>query len=84
MVLAGHYLPTLAKYILDKKKDSTDEATKLNLKGFMVGNPYTVRPFPLCPPLPSRLFFLPAHASRTPPYVWRLHSRPLRKPSHAD
>jgi carboxypeptidase C (cathepsin A) len=51
MVLAGHYLPTLAKYILDKQKDSTDEATKLNLKGFMVGNPYTVRPLSSLPSL---------------------------------
>lgn len=38
--LSGHYLPTLAKYITEKNADGASET--INLKGFMVGNPYTV------------------------------------------
>lgn len=35
----GHYMPTLAKYIVDR--NATGEDTPLNFKGFMVGNPQT-------------------------------------------
>ena len=32
----GHYMPTLAEYIVDHNKDSA-----INFKGFLVGNPFT-------------------------------------------
>lgn len=35
----GHYIPTLAKVISSQNKISTN--TKMNLKGFAIGNPYT-------------------------------------------
>lgn len=38
----GHYLPTLAKYIVDKNAEEGITQKKLNLKGFAVGNPLTV------------------------------------------
>ncbi|XP_074281508.1 serine carboxypeptidase-like 33 [Silene latifolia] len=37
---AGHYIPQLAERILDRNKDQTNY-TKINLKGFIVGNPLT-------------------------------------------
>lgn len=37
-----HYLPTLAKHIVDQNEAAPAEE-KLNLKGFLVGNPLTVR-----------------------------------------
>lgn len=36
----GHYMPTLA-YQIVKYNEQQDDATKLNFKGFAVGNPYT-------------------------------------------
>jgi carboxypeptidase C (cathepsin A) len=36
----GHYMPTLA-YQIVKYNEEQDDATKLNFKGFAVGNPYT-------------------------------------------
>lgn len=38
----GHYLPTLAKYIVDKNDEISDATQKMNLKGFILGNPLTV------------------------------------------
>lgn len=35
----GHYMPTLAKQIVDMNANASNE--KLNFKGFAVGNPYT-------------------------------------------
>ncbi|KAH9624709.1 hypothetical protein KSS87_015608 [Heliosperma pusillum] len=35
---AGHYIPQLAELIFDRNKDQTN---KINLKGFIVGNPLT-------------------------------------------
>jgi serine carboxypeptidase-like clade 2 len=35
----GHYMPTLAKQIVDSNANSANK--KLNFKGFAVGNPYT-------------------------------------------
>lgn len=35
----GHYMPTLAKYIVDE--NTKNKENQLNLKGFAVGNPYT-------------------------------------------
>ena len=37
-----HYLPLLARYIVEKNTVAPPEE-KLNLKGFLVGNPSTVR-----------------------------------------
>lgn len=38
----GHYMPTLAKYIVDENsKNSGNNENNINLKGFAVGNPYT-------------------------------------------
>ncbi|CAO2838122.1 unnamed protein product [Amaranthus hypochondriacus] len=37
---AGHYVPQLAELIFDRNKDQTN-STKINLKGFLVGNPET-------------------------------------------
>ena len=36
----GHYMPTLARNIVDKNKEITD-GSGLNFKGFAVGNPFT-------------------------------------------
>jgi len=36
----GHYMPTLAKEIVDQQKDASEDE-KLNFKGFAVGNPFT-------------------------------------------
>eukprot|EP00636_Phaeomonas_parva_P003127 CAMPEP_0118850102 /NCGR_PEP_ID=MMETSP1163-20130328/117_1 /TAXON_ID=124430 /ORGANISM="Phaeomonas parva, Strain CCMP2877" /LENGTH=500 /DNA_ID=CAMNT_0006782303 /DNA_START=115 /DNA_END=1617 /DNA_ORIENTATION=+ len=36
----GHYMPTLAKYILDNNADE-DEKGHISFQGFAVGNPYT-------------------------------------------
>jgi carboxypeptidase C (cathepsin A) len=38
---AGHYIPTLAKAIVDENAKKASTAA-LNLKGFAIGNPYTV------------------------------------------
>ncbi|XP_057540356.1 serine carboxypeptidase-like 26 [Amaranthus tricolor] len=40
MFLIGHYVPQLAELIFDRNKDQTN-STKINLKGFLVGNPET-------------------------------------------
>lgn len=37
----GHYVPQLAELIFDRNNDQTVNYTKINLKGFMVGNPET-------------------------------------------
>jgi len=37
----GHYMPTLAKEIVDRNADSSNPYPKLNFKGFAVGNPAT-------------------------------------------
>lgn len=37
----GHYIPTLAKLIVDQNKTPTLNKTAINLKGLAVGNPYT-------------------------------------------
>lgn len=37
----GHYLPTLAWEIIQYNENISNEADKLNFKGFAVGNPYT-------------------------------------------
>ena len=42
----GHYMPTLAKYILDHNDDKL-----INFKGFAVGNPFTDPVFHFSPPI---------------------------------
>jgi len=37
-----HYLPLLARYVLERNAEAPAEE-RLNLKGFLVGNPSTVR-----------------------------------------
>jgi carboxypeptidase C (cathepsin A) len=37
----GHYMPTLANEIVNYNDAQKDASTKLNFKGFAVGNPYT-------------------------------------------
>ena len=37
----GHYMPTLAKQIVLENSRNSNLETKLNFKGFAVGNPYT-------------------------------------------
>jgi len=37
----GHYMPTLAKQIVDSNASPTGSNIQLNFKGFAVGNPYT-------------------------------------------
>ena len=40
-ILSRHYLPLLARYIVEKNTVAPPE-DKINLKGFLVGNPSTV------------------------------------------
>ncbi len=50
---AGHYVPTLAKAILDHNANA---APKLNLQGFAVGNPLTNEVVRACAPRSARSF----------------------------
>ncbi len=39
----GHYMPTLARKIVEENNNLLSTKPKINFKGFAVGNPYTVR-----------------------------------------